>query len=149
MDTYARMLDKKKKPTERMIEQTLGEESTARLEAFETMLRARYNLEKELRFPFGNNYGWGYKFTHGRKHLCYAFFEEGAFTVTLQLGDTAVPAVLEALPQLTPKAQALWEKRYPCGEHGGWLHDRVLEDSDLSDLITLIGTKIKPSKQPA
>lgn len=144
MDAYARMLEKKKKPTPANIASHMGEESTARLARLEARLKALYNLQREMRFPFGNNYGWGYKYSHGRKHLCYAFFEEGAFTVTLQLGDTVVSQVEALLPSLQPKTRELWENRYPCGEHGGWIHFRVLSDVDLDDVVALIEAKVKP-----
>lgn len=147
MDAYARMLDKRKKPTEEIIARTLGPDAAARLGALEAALGQRYSLERELRFPFGNNYGWGYKFSHRRKHLCYAFFEEGAFTVTLQVGDEGVPCVEAKLPTLQSETQALWAGRYPCGEHGGWVHLRVLSDEALADVLTLIECKVKPPKK--
>lgn len=146
METYARMLEKKKKPTPVMIDKYLGEESAARLHQLEVQLAEHYTLVSELRFPFGNNYGWGYKFSHGRKHLCYAFFEEGAFTVTLELGDSSVARVEEVLPSLTEQARELWKNRYPCGEHGGWIHYRILKDEDLADVLALIQAKVKPPK---
>jgi len=37
--------------------------------------------------------GWGYKYSHKSSHLCYAFFEKGAFTVTVQIGDKQVHSV--------------------------------------------------------
>ena len=144
MDAYARMLDKRKKPTEDMIAKYLGAESTERLRQLENWLGDQYTLNRELRFPFGDNYGWGYKYSHGRKHLCYVFFEEGAFTVTLQLGDTSVDAVTAKLPSFLPKTQELWATRYPFGERGGWLHYRVLNDAELQDACTLTALKVKP-----
>ena len=147
MAEYARMLDKRKKPTEELIARTLGTECAARMRTLESYLGRTYALTRELRFPFGNNYGWGYKYAHGRKHLCYLFFEEGAFTVTLQIGDDGAPAVEAALPGLLPQTQALWAKRYPCGDLGGWIHYRVLADAELPDLQTLIRIKVKPPKK--
>lgn len=144
MAEYARMLDKRKKPTEEIIDRTLGEKSAALLRTFESFLRSTYSLNRELRFPFGDNYGWGYKYSHGRKHLCYVFFEEGAFTVTLQIGDQAAPAVEEKIASLSEQTQTLWARRYPCGEQGGWLHYRVLTGEELPDIQTLITLSVKP-----
>lgn len=146
MEQYARMLDKRKKPTDEAIDRYLGEESAARLHALEDHLRQTYTLNRELRFPFGNNYGWGYKYSHGRKHLCYAFFEDGAFTVTLQIGDEGAPIVEEQLATFLPQTQDLWRNRYPCGEQGGWMHFRVLSDDILTDIYALIAIKVKPPK---
>ena len=142
---YERLLDKGNEPTAEQIMEYLDNESYARLLSLEEYLRAHYLLSKELRFPFGNNYGWGYKFSHKSTHLCYAFFENGAFTVTLQIGDKQVHLVENVMSDLSPKAQELWANRYPCGERGGWIHYRVLDDTDLIDVYKLIGAKKKPA----
>jgi len=139
------MLDKGNEPTAEQIMEYLDNESYARLLSLEEYLRAHYLLSKELRFPFGNNYGWGYKFSHKSTHLCYAFFEKGAFAVTLQIGDKQVHLVESVMSDLSPKAQELWANRYPCGERGGWIHYRVLDDTDLIDVYKLIGAKKKPA----
>lgn len=144
MSSYARMLDKKKKPTEDQVAKTIGPQAQAHLIQLEAFIREHYNLSRELRFPFGNNYGWGYKYSHARRHLCYVFFEEGAFTVTLQIGDQSVAALEKALPEMLPQTQALWAERYPCGDHGGWIHCRVLSDAMLPDICKLLTFKVKP-----
>lgn len=109
-------------------------------------LADHYDFKKELRFPFGNNYGWGYKYSHKSSHLCYTFFESGAFTVTLQLGDSCVPAVERMLPVLSEKAKEIWKNRYSCGKQGGWIHYRVIHDNDLDDILKLILAKKKIAK---
>lgn len=144
---YARMLDKTKKPTAKEIEAYIGAESVQKLNAFERFLNRHYTLTKNLKFPFGNNYGWGYKYSHKAKHLCYLFFESGAFTVTVQIGDKLLPSIEKILPSLLPKTNGLWENRYPCGERGGWIHYRVLSDAELSDIYELIKIKSKPSAE--
>ena len=141
---YERMLNKAEQPDEQAIRETLGPEAYARLNQFEAFLNANYSLTHALKFPFGNKYGWGYKYGHKSKHLCYAFFEEGAFTVMLQLGDDCVPALIAQLDSLLLKTRELWAKRYPCGEQGGWLHYRVLSDDDLVDVCKLIQIKLTP-----
>jgi hypothetical protein len=144
MMMYERMLDKENPPSENAVMAWLGVESNCRLMSLEEFLNGNYELTKELKFPFGNRYGWGYKYGHRSSHLCYIFFEAGAFTVTLQLGDALVKKVEQALPAMTDKTKKLWETRYPCGDHGGWIHDRVLSQADLRDVFTLIKIKKKP-----
>ena len=138
------MTDKQITPDAVAIREHLGQQAAARLTTFESGLQTRYDLAKELKFPFGNSYGWGYKYTHRTKHLCYAFFEKDAFTVTLQLGSKIAPRVDDALPSLLPKTRGLWEHRYPCGERGGWIHYRVLGDEELDDVFCLLALRQKP-----
>jgi Protein of unknown function (DUF3788) len=100
----------------------------------------------ELRFPFGNNYGWGTKYSHKYTQLCYVLFEKGAFTITIQLGKNQLPKLHEKLSAFSPKTNELWKNRYPCGE-GGWIHYRVLDQEDLNEIKELIIIKRKPIKQ--
>lgn len=141
---FERMLDKARRPEPGQICAYIGADAYGRLSALETALAARYDLTKELRFPFGNSYGWGYKYAHKSNHLCYAFFEKGAFTIMVQIGDRQVPALDRELTELSEKAQDLWAGRYPCGEKGGWVRDRVLCDTDLEDVLRLIQCKKPP-----
>ena len=138
---YERLLDKGAPPAENLIREYLGEESWSNLLKLEQFLTDHYDLKKEMKFPFGNSYGWGYKYSHKSNHLCYCFFESGAFTVTLQLGDSCVAAVEAMLPALSEKSNELWKNRYPCGDRGGWIHYRVVESHELNDVFELIKAK--------
>lgn len=144
---YERLLDKSKMPDEAAIRVCLGQQSYKRLAAFEESLKAGYQPQRELKFPFGNNYGWGYKYSHKGVRLCYAFFEAGAFTVMFQIGDKQVPLLESRLPSLLSKTQELWEHRYPCGERGGWLHYRILSNDELDDVLQLLAIKKKPREE--
>jgi hypothetical protein len=142
---YERMMSKDP-PSQEDIDNTLGG-SKQHLDSLEDFLNSNYDLVRELKFPFGNSYGWGFKYSHKASHLCYAFFEAGAITVTLQLGDKLVPAVEAALPRLLPKTRELWANRYPCGKQGGWVHYRILDSAALSDVKELIKIKKRPKTQ--
>ena len=141
---YERLLDKNSQPSVEFVKDYLGEQSCALLTMFEELLNSSYQINKEMKFPFGSNYGWGYKYSHKTNHLCYAFFEAGAFTVTLQLGDNCAPKVQQMLPKLLSKTLNLWQNRYPCGKQGGWVHYRVLSETELEDVIQLVKAKKKP-----
>ncbi|MCL2202536.1 MAG: DUF3788 domain-containing protein [Defluviitaleaceae bacterium] len=141
-----RMLDKNAVPDEAAIRGHMGR-GFERLMKMEAHLTASYDLVRELKFPFGNEYGWGYKFSHKKSHLCYTFFEPDGFTVMLQIPGKQVSAVEEILPSLLPKTKKLWDERYPCGENGGWIHYRVETDEELSDVCKLIHIKKKPTKR--
>lgn len=144
---FERMLDKSIIPNASQILETLGEKSYEQLMQFEASLSSQYDLHKELRFPFGNNYGWGYKYSHKTFHLCYAFFEKGAFTVMLQIGDKQVAKAERIIAGLSDKAQTVWSNRYPCGDQGGWIFYRIIEDQDVSEVIQCIHAKKAPLNQ--
>jgi hypothetical protein len=141
---YERLLDKNNEPTAEQVREYLGDECCGCLLSLNIHLQAHYDLSTELRFPFGSSYGWGYKYYHKSSHLCYVFFEKGAFTVTIQIGDKQVHAIEEAISDYSPKARELWKNRYPCGENGGWVHYRVLSNDDLNDIFRFIHAKKKP-----
>ena len=142
---YERMTDKDAVPNEAEIEKYIGENAANRLASLEEKLKKNYQLSRDLKFPFGNSYGWGYKYSHKSSHLCYAFFEKDAFTVTLQIGDKEVPLAESVVPSMLKKTQELWANRYPCGEQGGWVHYRVLSDEEIDDVVGLIAVRKKPS----
>ena len=142
---YERLLDKSVMPDEETIQEYLGLQSHERLAQFEKRLKVHYQLVRELKFPFGKDYGWGYKYSHKASHLCYVFFEKDAFTVMLQIGDKKVSLLESHLPSLLQKTRDLWEDRSPCGERGGWVHYRVLNDDELADVIKLLAIRKKPS----
>lgn len=141
---YERMLNKQHTPTEAEIKAYLGAAAFTRMTALEEILALEYDLKKELRFPFGNHYGWGMKYSHKTMHLCYAFFEKGAFTMTIQVGDRQVPALLKCMNSISDQAKRLWEDRYPCGDIGGWVNVRILSERDLQDVLQFIHAKKNP-----
>jgi len=143
---YERLLDKTNQPTNEFVKDYLGMQSYGFLMEFEKLLYNGYQLSKEMKFPFGSNYGWGYKYTHKSSHLCYVFFESGAFTVMIQLGDNCVAKIQQIIPQMLPKTYELWQNRYPCGKRGGWVHYRVLNESEIKDVMELVKIKKKPTR---
>jgi hypothetical protein len=54
----------------------------------------------ELKFPFGNNYGWGYKVSSKSKHLFYIFFKRNSITVMLQISKIDTKKELEKYNKL-------------------------------------------------
>ncbi|WP_088228325.1 DUF3788 domain-containing protein [Desulfosporosinus sp. FKB] len=137
-----RFLDKTMMPSSSEINMLLGNEAVERLTKLETFLHNNYDIIRELKFPFGNNYGWGYKYSHKNKLLCYVFFEKDSFTVTITIGKSEVQRLSQELNNMLPKTKELWENRYPCGE-GGWVHYRLEDDNELLDIQKLINIKRK------
>lgn len=140
---YERMLNKIKEPSITEIHEFIGESSVLLLNDFEDIMKQRYDLKRDLKFPFGNNYGWGYKYSHKTKHLCYVFFEKDAITIMLQIGSDLVHKLEKVLLECLPKTKSYWNNRYPCGE-GGWIHYRVFNGEELNDVLRLLALKQKP-----
>lgn len=144
--TNQRLMNKEEKPTASEITDFLGEEAYNRLLKLEGFLKDNYDFTRELKFPFGNNYGWGYKYSCKSKLLGYVFFEKLSFTATITIGKGELKKLNEELSSMLPKTKKLWENRYPCGE-GGWMHYKVENDDELADIEKLICIKKKPTKK--
>jgi hypothetical protein len=141
---YERMLNKLNEPSIQEIHDYIGKSAFLTLNTFEETMKHRYDLKRDLRFPFGNNYGWGFKYSHKTKHLCYVFFEKDAITIMLQISGNLVQKLEKVLPECLPKTKNYWDTRYPCGE-GGWIHYRVLNYEELNDVLRLLTIKQKPA----
>lgn len=134
---FDRMLDKTAQPTVEEMTAYCGERGAlfSELQAF---LLAQPDITREVRFPYGNKYGWSTVFREKKKLLCDVFAEEGAFTVMLRLSDKQFASVYA---DLQPYTHAYIDGKYPCGD-GGWIHYRVLEKEHLADILALLKVKI-------
>lgn len=141
---YERMADKDVKPGNVEIEQYIGAESCRLLQMLEEMLNVRYDVHRELGFPFGAPHGWGYKYSYKTKHLCHIFFERGAITLTLQIGDGQVPLLDKILPRSPQRHSHFGKIVNPCGTNGGWINYRILSEDELKDIMKLIEVKRNP-----
>lgn len=141
-----RFMDKNVVPSSLDIDNLLNKEAMKRLNGFESFLGNNYDLVRELKFPFGNSYGWGYKYSHKNKLLCYVFFERDSFTVTISIGKNELERLYKELDNMLSKTKDLWERRYTCGD-GGWIHYRVENDNEMIDIQKLICIKKKPKQR--
>ena len=131
---YERMLNKKIIPTEDEIKKYIGKDSVAHIEQIRKALEGVFEITMELKFPFGNKYGWGYKVSGNSKHLFYLFFEKGAVTVMLQISKIRTEREIENYNRLSEEGKKYWETRYPCGDNGGWVHYRITKQKQLKDI---------------
>ena len=83
--SYKRMLDKKTVPTEDEINEHIGNKAVKHIETIKSGLSNIFETQMEVKFPFGNNYGWGYKVSNRSKHLFYIFFEKDSINIMLQI----------------------------------------------------------------
>jgi hypothetical protein len=131
---YERMLDKKNIPTEDEIKNYIGEKSVKNMELIKKSLEKLFEINIELKFPFGNNYGWGYKISNKSKHLFYLFFEKGSITIMLQIKRIKTEKEMQQYNRLSEEGKNNWENRYPCGNNGGWIHYRIINKKQLKDI---------------
>jgi len=139
---YERMLKKEVKPSIDEIINHIGKNSYYLLEQLEKEFNNKYDIIRELRFPYGNDYGWSYKYSHKTKHLCDVFFEKDAITITIQIGGNKIEKFNEQFDEFLPKTKKVWDNRYPCGK-GGWIHYRISNDKEIIDIIQIIAIKQK------
>ena len=128
------MLNKQIVPSQNEINAHIGKKSSECIEIIKDKLEKIFTLKMELKFPFGNSYGWGYKVSDKSKHLFYVFFEKGSITATLQINKIKTESELNKYNQLSEEGRKYWENRYPCGENGGWIHYRVTDKKQLKDI---------------
>jgi hypothetical protein len=131
---HERMLNKKVVPTEKEINEYIGEKSIENINIIKKSLEKIFEINIELKFPFGNNYGWGYKISNKSKHLFYIFFERNSITIMLQIGGIKSENEMEKYSKLSEEGKKYWENRYPCGENGGWIHYRIINKKQLIDI---------------
>lgn len=133
---YERMLNKQKQPTFDEFTAHCGD-CKALFEKTDVFLTGQLKAEKEMRFPYGNHYGWGMKYFIKARHICDIFAENGAFTVMLRLTDAQFNKIYD---DALPKTKELIDHKYPCGS-GGWIHYRVLDEQQLEDVCKMLRIK--------
>ncbi len=138
-----RMLDKNKIPTENEIFEFIGNDAKNILEQFEEVFDKQYDMQKVIKFPFGNNYGWGYKYSHKTMHLCYIFFESGEIDVMMQLSSKDKEKLNEFMNEGLAITKELWKNKYPCND-GGWINYRPKTKEDVEEIMRLLAFKKRP-----
>lgn len=133
---YERMLDKQNKPSIEEFSAFLGA-SRELFEQADGFLTHQLKLEKLMRFPYGNSYGWGIKYFIKKKHICDIFAEKDAFTAMLRLSSSQYDSVYH---ELLPYTKEYIDNKYPCGS-GGWIQYRVINQEHLEDLKKMLLVK--------
>jgi hypothetical protein len=137
---HERMLDKAHEPSEKEIKQNIGKKASAYIARIQKALQGQFDINTKLKFPFGNRYGWGHKYSHKTKHLFYTFYEKGSFTFSIQVDGQQAKKGADLMARWSPEGKKRWQKRYPCGT-GGWVHYRVLNNTHFKDIGLFLMTK--------
>jgi hypothetical protein len=138
---HERMLNKNSTPSEKKIKEYIGGKSVENIELLKHGLEKIFEVEIELKFPFGNNYGWGYKISNRKKHLFYLFFEKNSITIMLQIKGIKTEKEKMKYNKLSEEGKNYWQNRYPCGENGGWIHYRITNKKQLKDVGIFLSIK--------
>ena len=139
---YERMLNKEIIPTEENIKEFIGENAVKNRDLLIKSLEKIIEINIELRFPYGNKYGWGYKFSDEKnKHLFDLFFEKGSINIMFRVAINSEQEK-EKYNKLSEEGKQYWENKYPCG-NGGWIHYRVKNKKHLKDIVIFLSIKTK------
>ncbi|MCL2765955.1 MAG: DUF3788 domain-containing protein [Treponema sp.] len=141
LNTKERMLNKQVVPAESEINDHIGIKSAENIELIKNALEKEFEIKMELKFPFGNDYGWGYKVSTKSKHLFYLFFEKGCINIMLQISKIISEKETGKYNKLSEEGKKYWENKYPCGKHGGWIHYRVKNKKQLKDIGLFLSIK--------
>jgi hypothetical protein len=141
VNRYERLIDKDKRPTERSILTTIGIRGSKLWQRLRAFLKVNYDFKPEFIF-YGNKYGWCYKYTRKGKTLCVLFPEMKAFTTLVVLGKKEITQFLDDATSFNEETQRLFKTAHKYHD-GKWLYKRVLNKSDLEDVISLIRIKRK------
>jgi hypothetical protein len=135
--------DKGHPPTEAEILAAVG----PRLDLWQRLLlyvRTSCRAQEDLKFMYGQPYGWARRFRVRGKLLTALYPAAGGFTVQIILSTVAIEQA-QRLP-LSPHVQQVIAQAHPYPE-GRWLFIPVLSESDASDIEQLLPLRaaMKPS----
>ena len=139
---YERMLNKEIVPTEKAIKEYIGKKAFENMNLIKNAMEKVCKINMELRFPYGNKYGWGYKISNEKKkYLLDIFFEKGSINIMLKT-EIKSENEMEKFNKLSEEGKKYWENRYPCGT-GGWIHYRIVNKKHLKDIGIFLSIKTK------
>ena len=139
VNKYERFINENKKPTERNILTAIGVRSSKLWKRLRAFLKVNYDFKPEFHF-YGKKYGWCYRYTRKGKTLCVLFPEMRAFTTLVVLGKKEVVQFEANATIFNKDTQRLYKAAHKYHD-GKWLYKRVLNRSDLEDVISLIRIK--------
>ena len=134
---YERLLDKTSPPTFDDLIAYSAENGVLWLE-LDKHMRDIFSAQRQIRFPYGNKYGWSCKYSLKSKHICDVFAENGAFTLHFRISDQQLDSIYGILSEY---AKAVCDNKYPCNG-GGWLTYRVLSQAHADDAKKLLSAKL-------
>ena len=134
---YERLLDRTLSPTfEDLL--TYSGKTDALWTDVNNHIQEAFSADRQIRFPYGNKYGWSCKYSQKRKHICDIFAENGAFALHFRISDKQLLTVYDGL---SGYSKSICDNKYPCSG-GGWLTYRVLTREHTEDVKRLLDAKM-------
>ncbi|MEG0592456.1 MAG: DUF3788 domain-containing protein [Coprobacillus sp.] len=131
-----RMLNKKIIPTIDEMSQYCG--STAELFAsLNEWLSFEFQTKQEIKFPYGNDYGWCITHRIKKTLICNVFAENNSFTVMIRLSNKQFDSIYE---DTYSYMQECIDNKYSCND-GGWIHYRITCKEHIDDIKKLLSIK--------
>ena len=134
---HERLLDKTISPSFDDLISYSGERGALWLE-LDKHLKDNFSAKQNIRFPYGNSYGWSSQYTVKGKHICDTFAEKGAFALHFRISNEQLDSVYN---DLSDYAKKICDNKYPCKD-GGWLTYRILTKSQMKDAVKILSAKI-------
>lgn len=136
---HERFLDGDQRPREKDVLAALGTRAALLWTQLRAFLRKNYDFKPELLF-YGKKYGWCHKYRRKGKTLCVLFPEMKAFTVLVTLGKKEIAQYEARRADFNESTCRMYGSAYQYHD-GKWLYKRVLNNSDLMDVMHLIRIK--------
>ncbi len=128
-----RMLNKEVKPSFEEMSSYCGIMEKLFLD-LNNFIKERFMANSEIKFPYGNNYGWCISHHKKTKLICNLFPEKDSFCVMIRKTNKEF---LDVYNTVSDYAKEIIDNRYPCN-NGGWIHFRVRNEKDYSDIVQIL-----------
>ncbi len=135
--SHSAFADKRREPSATEILDVLGPAADA-WGAFGQHVREAYPVKEDLKFMYGEKYGWALRFRRGDRLLTALYPASGAFVVQVILGGPALEQVERS--DLGMNARHALEAAHPYAE-GKWLFVRVESQTDAENARHLVALK--------
>lgn len=132
--------DKRERPDEAAIERAIGPAVYGLWQAFIQSIRAEHSPSEEMKFMYGQKYGWALHFKLKKKMLVNLYPAQGKFVAQINLPETAAQAALRE--DLGANARKAIEAAFPYPE-GRWIFMAVESARDLADARRLLALRLE------
>ncbi|MCQ2082868.1 MAG: DUF3788 domain-containing protein [Lachnospiraceae bacterium] len=136
---FERMLDKSINPQYSDLVGFCGTQGEM-FDRFNDWVRTNFETDAEIKFPYGNSYGWCVSHHKKSKLICNVFPEKDAFCVMVRKTNKQFSEVYD---KVSEQAKEVIDNKYPCND-GGWIHFRVTDEASYADIVKIMEADLFP-----